>query len=111
MEKIGIENLKEVVEFGMELSLGLHKAKIDDGKITLGDLPHFMAAIALLPKAVMGIDQVPAEAADLDLEELEELKNLVLAKLASFEGIEQKWLDIVNASLQVVQGLLKLYKA
>lgn len=68
----GIKETTELLAAAISLgnSIGL---ALEDGKISVGDLPAFLSPVLKLPAALAGIDEVPSEMADLSQEEREEL--------------------------------------
>jgi len=87
-EKLGIEDLKDVVKVGLDIGEAL-----SDG-VGIEDI----SALFGLPEAISGISNVPAEIADLDAEEKEELHAFVQAEF-----------DIPNDKLEVfIEGAIKV---
>jgi hypothetical protein len=80
MEKQGIVELKDLVSFFVKI-INSSAAALKDGKTTLGDASLFMPVVVALPKALMGIEMVPAEAKDLDSAEIKELIETVKAEI------------------------------
>ena len=76
-EKLGIKELKELVNFGLKLGEAVDKSLADDGKLTLTDAPNLYPAVMAAGPGVMGISSVYAELKDLDSEEAQELVQYV----------------------------------
>lgn len=98
MEKYGIKETKEVIDFGFALGAGIVAAKAD-GKIDLGDLPLVLPIFVSAAPALADISMVPKELADISAEEAEELVAYVAAKIPSITD-RPKILKIVSCSLK-----------
>ena len=107
MSTVNINETKDVVIFLCKVSNAANESFADDGKITVSDLFKFSgAAIALFP-AISGISAVPAELADLDPIEKDELIALVKEELnldANVEAVVEKALLIAAE----IKGLIDL---
>jgi len=68
----GIENLKEIIALGGDVTFGFARS-LEDGKLSFQDLPNFLPAARTLLPAIKDIDQVDDEFADLDDSERAEL--------------------------------------
>ena len=71
-KKYGIEKLKKVVRFGMNLHVGFIKA-MKDGKITFTDIPHIIDPMKSLIPAIGAAPESLKEVLDLDEAEKKEL--------------------------------------
>lgn len=108
--KVGIENLKAVVDLGLAVVEAGVKISAD-GKVDAQDLGAVVAVIPAIPPAIAAGGQIPAELSDLDSEEAAELAAHVMAKLAVDDA---KARAVIEASLKVavaVVGLVKAVKA
>lgn len=102
----GIEETKDVVAAGVALANSIIAA-LEDGKISLADIPVFFNPVLKLPAALSGIDKVPAELGDIDAEELNELKAIVKDQLSVSD---EKAAEIIDASIAVLYDIYLLIK-
>ena len=65
MEKVGIENLKEVLSFGISFQQSLGEA-MEDGKVSFIEIVGMAPDLAKAPKAIQSAKFIPGEIADLD---------------------------------------------
>ena len=65
MEKVGIENLKEVLSFGISFQQSLGEA-MEDGKVSFIEIVGMAPDLAKAPKAIQSAQFIPGEIADLD---------------------------------------------
>lgn len=101
---MGITQLKEaVLSVCQFISAG--KEALEDGKITLSDIPLFITPLIGLPSAISGIEQVPAELADLDEAEKNELVAYIQDKL----NLGEKTEAIVGKAISVLYEMKSLY--
>ena len=118
MEKFGVENLKEVLNAGIALGVGLDKSLSDDGKITWMEYFNFTGVITKLPAAINDIGLVPKEVKDLDAEEKQEIVDFVADKLDLEDDnleaqVEKIFEDIMNTFIAIltltstIQGMRK----
>jgi hypothetical protein len=68
-KKLGTENLKAVLAFGLALGMAVDKSMADDGKITLADAGNLIPAFMKAPSAFGAAGKSLAELGDLDSEE------------------------------------------
>lgn len=104
--KIGIKDTLELIGFGLQIGNALYLAKTNDGVINGQDLPLAMPALLEMPAAIEGIANVVPELADLQEEELLQIKDLVLSKIP---GVGEKWKSVATHALMVAQGGVGLY--
>lgn len=71
-KQIGIQETKELLDFGFKLQEGIISA-MEDNKASLLDIPAFVPAIMSAPKAFANVHQVLAELKDLNSDERTEL--------------------------------------
>jgi len=71
---VGFKETKEGLTFVFALVKGITSALKDDGKITVGDLPHFLPSLLSVKGALEGIDKVPVEFKLASQAEADELK-------------------------------------
>jgi hypothetical protein len=74
---MGIDELKDVVRLGASLGNAVGKS-LEDGKVGVGDIGHFFDPLTKIGPALSGIELVPAEIADLDPTEVDELVVMVV---------------------------------
>ena len=74
---MGTEDLKQLVIFVCKLAMAFVKT-LEDKKFNLLELVNFVPAVAALPGAVEGIENVPLELKDLDDAEKDELVDAVI---------------------------------
>ena len=104
MSGININETKDVVIFLSKVANASVAALQDDGKITIADAFKFAGAATSLFPALSGISQVPAELADLDPIEKEELIALVKEELELEDNVEQ----VVEKALQIAGQIKEL---
>lgn len=80
MNKLGIENLKIVLDFPLSLHMAADQAKHNDGKIDLNDIGLVMPPAMKLVPAINSSKEAFAEYKDLDDAERTELNSWVQAK-------------------------------
>lgn len=109
-EKMGVENLKEVIDLVLD-GVDLGKAVLADGKVGADDLDDVFLALPKIAKDAVAagtdISMVVPEAKDLSAEEVSALGAHVVARLAVADEHAKA---IVEASLLVAGSLLKLVK-
>ena len=93
---MGIEELKDVVKVGLDIGEAL-----SDG-VGIEDI----SALFGLPEAIAGISDVPAEIADLDEAEKDELKVFVAE---NFNIPDDKLEEFIEAAIAVVIDLYGLF--
>lgn len=108
--EVGIDETKDVVLFATLFADSIIKA-LADGKITFSDAPYFFSAMIKLPKAISGIDKVPAEISDLDENEMKELVQIVKDNLGvptdQCKVIVEKSLALVYAAFDLIKAATK----
>lgn len=77
---VGIEETKEVVTAGLSLANAII-ASLEDDRFTLSDALNFIKPVTDLPSAIIDIQYVPGELADLTDEEVDEIIGMVREKL------------------------------
>lgn len=102
----GIDHLKTLVLFAVSLGAGIKKAT-EDGKFSIGDAWALWPVAKTAPAAFRDIGQVPAELADLDAPEAEEIVQAVEAHLGELAD-SARARDIADAALDVVPHLANL---
>ena len=102
---MGSQELKEACKFVMDLGLAVDKADAD-GKIDMNDAGHLIAALGSAVPAFQGISEVPAEIADMDQAELQELYDYFEAEL---QLGHDKTKQHVMMALSAVKSLAELY--
>lgn len=76
VEKQGIKELTEVVDFLFDVAEAVQNAN-EDGKITIGDAPKFLRGLMKAPAAIGGANLIPQEIADLSEEELKQITDRI----------------------------------
>lgn len=96
-----IKELKEVVDFAVELGNGIGDA-LADGKITIGDVGDFLPAARAAMPAFSGISNVDDELMDLTDEEVGELARHVADKFDLPQDKAEKIVeDAVDVGLRI----------
>lgn len=101
--KVGIKETKEVLKFGI-LAKDVIVAAKADGKINLGDLGLVLPLVGPLNGAIEGAEQIPAELADLDAAEFDEL--VALAKDTVDGFVPDDWEAFVWAQIAAAKEFL-----
>lgn len=107
MEKLPINDVKEVVVFICRLGKGIN-ASLKDGEFTLADTFNFSDSLLALPAAVSGIGNVIPQLKDLDAKELQELKILLIEELSGFLNIKENWYKIAEQALIIAQSFFNI---
>lgn len=105
--EFGIEETMDVVDFGVDFANAVIKT-FEDGKVTPGDIIHFVSPVIKLPSAISGLEMVPAEIENMDEAELQTVVNSVMEKL---NVPEDKAREIVKRSIEAVYSVYQLVKA
>lgn len=105
---IGIKDVKEVLKTGIQIGEGIDKSLEDDGKISIWESVNFFPALMSMRAAINDIDQVPAQLANIDESEAEELKQFIIDELdlsndVTEELIEKIFSDIMDAFKAVMR--------
>jgi len=106
--KYGIQNLKEVVDFGFSVGQGLQGA-LSDGKLSLADLAYALPALQSAGPALQDITKVPKEFADIDMDEAVELVAHTKAKLPMLS--DERAREVVAKSLKLALAIGELLHA
>lgn len=120
MEKLGVENLKVLVKFVVDLGESVDKA-MEDKKINIMDLPLVMPLLAQVDDVAGAAKLVMPEAKDLDAEEMKVLvafaKDELSLKEEKVEAVIEKALEVgakifeIVAYVKVVAAEVKALKA
>jgi len=106
----GIKEVKDALAMVFAFGKIFKQAKENDGVINAADLSLMVGAIPSMGPAFEGIDKIPAELKDLDMEEVKELLIYSSAHLGGhFESEELK--EKVEKGLAAVVAMLEFYKA
>jgi len=108
-EKKGIQNLKEVLDFGFGLG-GAVKKSLNDGSFGYSDIQYLMPVFPSFAPMIDNIDEVPREIADIDEDELKELIEYSLKNFASIIE-KEKVVEQVKYALAFGLAGLKLFKS
>jgi hypothetical protein len=98
----GIKETKDLVIAIASIGAATAKSLDGDGKISLTDAANYFPALMKLPAAVAGISEVPAELADLEPSELEELQQTLVDE---FDVPQESVKELVEDSLKAVAAL------
>ena len=111
MESYGINETKELLDFGFKLQKAIMDA-LEDKKISvILDAPKFLAAALAAPKAIGGINLVGHELADLTEEERQELVEFIREKFdVSDDHLEMLIEDTIDEMLRVTKLSLRWAK-
>lgn len=104
-EKLGIENVKEVLKLGFAIGKG-YKEAMEDGQVDASDIAVVIPIIKEIGPAFDGIKQVPKEIKDLDSEEAKELMSFAAAELGGVFSDEELIIKIdkgLKAGIAVVE--------
>lgn len=102
-----IKETKELLVAGFQ-GAAIFKSALADGKIGIGDIGLILPLIGVLNSAVDGIDQVPAELADLSEGEYDEL--VEAARPYIVDLAPEQIQAVIFEVLAIVKGLLGLFK-
>jgi hypothetical protein len=105
--KVGIKETKELLKFGI-LAKDVFVAAKADGKIDLGDLGLVLPLVGPLNGAIQGVGEIPAELADLDEGEFDEL--VALAKETVDGFVPDDWETFVWAQIAAAKEFLIVTK-
>lgn len=111
MEKVGIEELKELCTFAAcVVSEGYDI--MADGKIGIGDIGDMLSILRKAPAAFKGIGEIPKEVADLDEAEAAEILAHVKEKVDLDDKIiEAKFENIFAIAVNVAVVIGELVKS
>jgi hypothetical protein len=101
--KVGIKETKDVLKFGILAEDAIAAAKAD-GKIGFEDLGLVVGLVGPLNGAIEGADQIPAELADLDAGEFDEL--VAVAKETVNDFTPDDWEAYVWAQIAAAKEFL-----
>jgi len=103
----GVENLKKVgVAVASLINAGL-ESKSDDGKITFGDLAHFIKVVPDVLAAIPAIAHVKAEITDkITTEELNDFKNTVLPNVELKNELDKQFIAQLIDALHLISKLV-----
>ena len=104
MAQVGIQETKELLEFGFKLQQGIVNS-LEDGKMTGMDLPSFFPAIMSSTKGIGGIQKVGAELMDLTEEEKQELLTFVREK---FDLPDDQLEELIEDTLHELLDIYRL---
>lgn len=85
-DKVGIENLKAVLVFGVTIGKSI-SADLEDKKFSFVEMLALLPQLAQIPDFVSKKDQIIAEAKDLSLDEIKELVAVVEGVITNEEVI------------------------
>lgn len=89
---------------------GAIKASGADGKYDLTDVAHLVPVFPFIGKAIENGKEIPAEVADIDSDEFQELESFVMSELGQLIDKEKLLLQI-NAGIKFIKATHDLYKA
>ena len=102
---VGIKETKDVIALGIHISKGIEQS-LEDGEWSIKDAFNFFEALKSTPEAIIGIDKVPAELADLDQAELAEIEVMVKELIP---GVKEEWMDIARNAIKIVMAAKAIY--
>lgn len=107
----GIQETKELVVFVARLATSVD-ASLADGKVGVDDAAQLMAPLMAIPAAFAGITEFPAEVADLDPAEAEELKEAIKAELdLRGDAVEVIVEEAIGAAFQLAGVIIQYVRA
>lgn len=96
LNALGVENLKKVVKAGAALVNDFVESFADDGKITGGDIKHFLTTIPDVLVAIPAIKDAKEEAFDtITNEEFEELSKVIEGEISFEDPLDAEFLNIL----------------
>lgn len=111
MEKLPIDDVLDLVKLGCQIGVDIVESFTDDGKITFTDIPKFVDSLALIPEAIIGIENVIPQIKDIDEQEVINIKNVVFETVSGIDNLDVKWIEIAQEALNIAVGLVKIYLA
>lgn len=110
-EKLGIENVKDLVVAGVKTYEALAAAKKDDGKINMADLPKIFPLLPAYMAALTSLDQVMPELKDFSADEASQLLTYVASELGAQVSPElsnkiEKVLLAIKADYEAVRAFM-----
>lgn len=110
-EKVGIDNLKVGLGFGIGIANDVI-ASIADGKVTLSDAPRFMDDLFKIPGVIKAAPAMLEEVIDVDDEENAEIKTFVREKLqlpnADVSEVVDASIDVIFYAGELVEKIMVL---
>ena len=107
--KLPINDLEDWVRFFCKFGVGVAESLKDDGKFSLTDVMNFGGALSELPAAISGTGNVIPQFKDLDAVELDRLKTVVFEELSDVDGIEGKWIKVVEEAIKAVGPIVNIF--
>lgn len=104
------KSIKESVEFSQMLG-GLARRFVEgfrDGKLSLFEAAGFFAEVGTIKTGVSGAAEIPAELADLDETERDELLALIKLELSKIDGISAKVEDAAEIVLKWILATVRM---
>lgn len=102
---VAVENTKEIVTLFCEIiNCAVHVNK--DGSVSLDDIPAIWDVVVAIGPAFEGMNSIPKEISDLDLEELEEITDHVKQQIKTDDEATKA---IIAKSLKAASALYDLY--
>lgn len=109
-EKLGTQELEELVDFVFDISDSIKSSIEDDGKVSVGDAPKFLKPLLKSGKAIGGINAVPRELADLDDEEMRVIVSKVKDRFDITDDKLEGYIEnIFYCTLQLVMNVTNIY--
>lgn len=105
---ISFEQTKQMLDAAIALGQGFEKS-LADGKLSLLDIPNFIAFFTVLIPAIEGAEEIPYEFATSDPEQLEELKQYLKTKLDLEDDQLESFIEDAFDVLTKIYALVKLY--
>lgn len=105
--KVGIEETLDWVRFFCKIGIDTGKSLADDGKITWSDSINYADSFLALPEAIAGSTSVISEIKDLDPEEIEQIRTVIVEECGNIPGVSEDWQAIASEALLAAHHLSK----
>lgn len=106
--QVGFTETKQVLDAMIALGKGF-EASLADGKLSLTDIPNFIAFFTLIMPALDNIDEVPFEFTVSDPEQLDELKAYLKDNLDLEDDQLEAFIEDAFKVALDIYALVKLY--
>jgi len=109
VKKYGIQETQDVITLIASFLYALGAAKADN-KWHWTDSFKFMQTLKSVPSAVVGLDKVPAEIADIDAEELKQIEERIISLLNMTDtNKKQRAKRLVEMAFDIIEMIHKLF--
>lgn len=106
--KYSVKETIDVINFMLPVASALQAAKANDGKIDYKDLALLAPTLPAAFPAISGADAIPAELSEMDAEDIEQVKQAILAKMPILGA---KWLTVAENCLAAAVAIYKTVRA